>query len=251
MYFASGYQFTTSLQNGLDSLLGLIPAILGFILLILFGWILASVFKRVTRTLLRRVRFERAINLSPAGNYITRVVEHPTEFVAKLVYWVILWGFILFAVSGLGVPALTLIVNGIYRYIPNVIAAIIILLVASAITAGAEAFVAKVLPSGALSKLMAAIVPAIIMPIAIFMILDQLHIAQNIVTITYAALMGSVALGLALAFGLGGREVAAEILGKAYENAQAKSGQMQQEFQQAKRSTRNQADRARQNLDEA
>ena len=246
---ANGYHFMQSLQNGLDKLLGFIPAIIGFILLIIVGWILAKVAKRITRRILRRLRFDRAITLSPAGNYITRVVEHPTEFIARIVYWIILFGFILFAVSGLGVPALTLIVNGIYAYIPNVIAAIIIFLVASAITAGAETFVYKVLGQGMLAKVIGAIVPAIIMPIAIFMILDQLHIARNIVDITYAALVGSVALGLALAFGLGGRDVAARILEDSYNSAQAKSDQMKAEVRDAKASTKGATRNLRQQTD--
>ena len=54
------------------------------------------------------------------------------------------------------------------------------------------------------------------MAIAVFMILDQLQIANNIVVITYAGLIGAVALGMALAFGLGGREVAGRILEAAY-----------------------------------
>ena len=246
MEFASGLHFTQSLQNSLNKLLDLIPAIIGFILLILIGWILAKIFKNLTRRLLRRLRFERAITLSPAGDYVTRVIEHPTEFVAKFVYWIILAGFILFAVSNLGVPALTLIVDGIYRYIPNVIAAIIIFLVASAATAGAEVFVRKILGSGTLAIIIAAVTPAIIMPIAIFMILDQLHIAKNIVDITYAALVGSISLGLALAFGLGGRDVASRILEQAYDGAQERSDQIQQEYQQAKRSTKRQTRNLRQ-----
>ena len=247
---ATGYHFTQSLQSGLDKLLGLIPAIIGFLLLILIGWIFAKVTRKIVRTLLRKIRFDRAITLSSAGKYIERVVEHPTDFIAKLAYWTVFIGFILFAVSGLGVPALTLIVNGIYRYIPNVIAAILIFLVASAITAGAEAFVAKVLGSGALAKVVGAIVPAIIMPIAIFMILDQLHIARNIVDITYAALVGAMALGLALAFGLGGRDVAASILEQAYDSAQEKSGQIQGEYRDAKANARSQARNARRQVDE-
>lgn len=247
---ATGYQFTESLQSGLDKLLGLIPAIIGFILLIFIGWIFAKIARGVVRKLLRKLRFDRAITLSPAGKYIERVVEHPTDFIAKLAYWAVFLGFVLFAVSSLGVPALTLVVNGIYRYIPNVIAAILIFLVASAITAGAETFVAKVLGRGALAKLVGAIVPAIIMPIAIFMILDQLHIARNIVDITYAALVGAVALGLALAFGLGGREVAARILEQAYDTAQDSAGQVQAEYQDAKANTRNRARNARRQIDE-
>ena len=54
------------------------------------------------------------------------------------------------------------------------------------------------------------------MAIAAFMILDQLKIATNIVVITYAALVGAVALGMALAFGLGGRDVAGRLLETAY-----------------------------------
>jgi small-conductance mechanosensitive channel len=249
-YVAAGYQFTESLQNGLDKLLGLIPAIIGFVLLIIIGWIFAKIARAVVRKLLRKLRFDRAITLSPAGKYVERVIEHPTDFLAKLAYWIVFLGFVLFAVSSLGVPALTLVVNGIYRYTPNVIAAILIFLVASAITAGAETFVAKVLGSGALAKLVGAIVPAIIMPIAIFMILDQLHIARNIVDITYAALVGAVALGLALAFGLGGRDVAGRILEQAYDNAQEKSGQLQGEYQQAKATTRGRAQNTRRHIDE-
>ena len=109
------------------------------------------------------------------------------------------------------------IVHGIYAYIPNVIAAVIIFLVASAVSAGAASFVTRVMGKTPSAKLIATVVPAVTMSIAVFMILNQLRIAPEIVLITYAAIIGSVALGLALAFGLGGRDVAAQILGQAYE----------------------------------
>ena len=244
MEFASS-GFSESLHNGLNKLGDFIPAVIGFVLLIVIGWILAKIAKGITRKLLESLNFERAITESPAGTYVKKAIDQPADFVAKFVYWIILIGFLLFAVSTLGVPALTLIVNGVYRYIPNVIAAIIIFLAASAVTAGAETFVYKVLGRGALAKLVGAIVPAIILPIAIFMILDQLHIARNIVDITFTALVGSVGLGLALAFGLGGRDVASRILEQAYENSQAKSGQLQREYRQAKTTARGQAQNAR------
>lgn len=244
MEFASN-GFTQSLHNGLNKLGDFIPAVIGFLLLIIIGWILARIAKGITNKLLDSLNFDRAISESPAGTYVSRAIDQPSDFVAKFVFWIILVGFILFAVSTLGVPALTLIVNGVYRYIPNVIAAILIFLVASAVTAGAETFVYKVLGRGALAKLMGAVVPAIILPLAIFAILDELHIARNIVDITFTALVGSVGLGLALAFGLGGRDVAARILEQAYENSQAKSGQLQSEYRQAKTTAQEQAQSAR------
>lgn len=237
--------FRESLQHGINKLTDFLPAVIGFILLIIIGWILAKIAKGITRKLLESLGFERAIANSPAGEYVNRVIDQPADFVGKFVFWIILVGFILFAISTLGVPALTLIVNGVYRYIPNVIAAILIFLVASAVTAGAEAFVYKVLGRGALAKLMGAIVPAIILPLAIFAILDELHIARNIVDIMFTALVGSVGLGLALAFGLGGRDVASRILEQAYENSQKKSGQLQSEYRQAKTTARGQAQSAR------
>jgi uncharacterized protein YacL len=239
---------TQSFQNGIDRLFSLIPQIIGVILLILIGWFFASLAKRLTRTILRRLRFERSITLSPAGNYITRIIEHPTNFVAKFVYWIVFLAFISFAISSLNVPALNIMIYGVYKYIPNIIAAIIIFLVASAVTIGAEAFIQKMFRNSPFSKVLAAVVPALIMPIAIFMILNQLKIATDIVNITYTALMASAALGLALAFGLGGRDVASRILEQGYSSMQQNADQMKSEMQGAADNTRQQARNSRGNI---
>lgn len=244
----NGFNFAESFQNGIDRLFSLIPEILGVVLLLLIGWFFASLTMRIVRTLLRKIRFERSINLSPAGNYITRVIEHPTEFVSRFAYWVVLLAFISFAISSLNVPALNLMITGVYRYIPNIIAAMLIFLVASAITAGAGAFVQKVLQGSPLSKVLVAIIPALTMSTAVFMILNQLKIAEDIVNIAYTSIMGSVALGLALAFGLGGRDVAARILDQAYTTAQDKADMVKGEMRRATTNTRQEARRARDNL---
>lgn len=215
-----GFDVTKSLQNGLDQLFAQLPQILGVILLLLVGWIFSNIARSITRKILHRLNFDSRITESPAGTMVTRVIEKPTHFVAQFVYWIVLLAFILFAVSSLDVPALNLMINGVYSYLPNILAAIIIFLVASAITAGAEVIVQKLFKGSPLSKILAAVIPAITMSIATFMILNQLKIAEDIVNITYTALMGSIALGLALAFGLGGRDVASRILEQTYTNMQ-------------------------------
>jgi hypothetical protein len=93
-----------------------------------------------------------------------------------------------------------------------VLAALVIFLVAGAISAAFAGLVGRVMGDTPLGKIFATAAPILIMTIATFMILDQLRIAHNIVVITYAALLGAIALETALAFGLGGREVAAEML---------------------------------------
>ncbi len=77
-------------------------------------------------------------------------------------------------------------------------------------------------------KLAATALPVLVMAIAVFMILNQLRIATDIVTITYAALLGAVALGMALAFGLGGRDVASRMLEDAYAVAEQGAGRVRQ-----------------------
>ena len=75
-------------------------------------------------------------------------------------------------------------------------------------------------------KVVGSVVPVLVMAIATFMILNQLQIAPEIVTITYGALIGGVFLAMALAFGLGGREVAGRMLADAYDKGQEQRGQV-------------------------
>ena len=132
------------------------------------------------------------------------------------------------AIGALKIPAVTAFMNQVLAYLPNVIAAIIIFVVAAAVAGAVAGGVAKLMGDTPTGKVVATAVPSLVMLIAIFMILNQLRIAPEIVTITYAALLGSVALGSALAFGLGGRQVAADMLSTAYDKGreQKRPGQV-------------------------
>ena len=101
------------------------------------------------------------------------------------------------------------------------IAAILILVLAVPIAGGLAKLADRAFGDTPTGKLMTTAAPALVMGIAVFMVLNQLRIATDIVTITYAALMGAVALGAALAFGLGGRDVASRMLEEAYRRGQA------------------------------
>ena len=81
----------------------------------------------------------------------------------------------------------------------------------------------------------ATVVPALVMVIALFMILEQLQIAPEIIRIAFAAVMFALSLGLALAFGLGGREVAAELLNSAKEKSTEAKRQAKEDLETGKR----------------
>ena len=81
-------------------------------------------------------------------------------------------------------------------------------MIAGVVAAAVGGLVARTMGDTPTGKVVGSVVPVLVMAIATFMILNQLQIATEIVTITYAALIGGVFLAMALAFGLGGREVA-------------------------------------------
>lgn len=234
-----------SLEAGFTKMFEFLPNLIGALLILLIGYFVAAALRSLTRKALHRVRFDRSVNVAKGGGVVSRLIESPSRFVSKIVFWSIMLGVISLAVSALSLPALTAFVGAIYAYLPNVFAAILIFLVASAVSVGAVALVQRVMGNTPTGKLISAVVPSITLSIAVFMILNQLGIARDIVNITYTAIMGAVALGSALAFGLGGRDVAARILEGAYSSAQANAGQAKADMQQAADNTRAEAQRAK------
>jgi hypothetical protein len=149
-----------------------------------------------------------------------------------VVFWAILLSAISLAASVLHIKALTAFVGAVWGYLPNVIAAFAIFVVAGLIATAVAALAKRVMGDTGLGRVVATGVPILVMTIATFMILNQLKIAPAIVTITYAALLGAIALGSALAFGLGGRDVAARMLEGAYSNVQQNKDQWKRDLDQ-------------------
>jgi hypothetical protein len=207
-----------SVQRGFDEFATWVPRLLAFIAILIIGYFVAKIVAGLVRKLLERVGFDRTLHSGTAGTWIAKVTSRPSDLLGTIVFWALFVGAISIALDALGIEALDNFVAAVWAYIPNVIAALLIFLVAGAIAAGVAALVARTMGDTSTGRIVATAAPILIMAIAGFMILDQLMIAEEIVTITYAALVGALALGMALAFGLGGREVAAEMLRGAYDN---------------------------------
>ncbi len=213
----SSFDFGQSVENGLTKAFEYLPQVLGAVFLLVIGYFVAKLVQRVTRRALVKLRFDHAVTSSLAGNSVNRLIDRPSRFVSKGAFWMVWIAFLSFGVSALNVPAITLFVAGLYSYVPDVIAAIAIFLVASAISAGSARFIRRVLGNSPMASVLRTVAPSVTMSIAVFMILNQLGIAKDIVNITYIAIMGSLSLGLALSFGLGGRDLASKILEDAYD----------------------------------
>lgn len=197
-----------SFQNFTDTIFDFLPRLIGFLLILLIGFIIAKVVSAAVSKVLEKVGVDRKLNESDASKYVDAVLpgSSPSRGIGRLVFWLIFVFFVVTAIGALQIPAATTFMNQVLAYLPNVIVAILIFVVAAAISGAVAGGVTKVMGDTPTGKIVAGVVPAIVMVIAFFMILEQLQIAPEIVRIAFAAVMFALALGLALAFGLGGRD---------------------------------------------
>ena len=211
-----------SLQTALDGFFGFLPNLLGFAVLLIIGFIVAKVVQAVVRKALEKMGLDKQLRESDASKYVDRVLPgaSPSNGISRVVFWLIFVFFLFSAIGALKIPAVTTFMNQVLAYLPNVIAAIVIFVAASLIAGAVAAGVTKLMGDTPTGKIVATIVPALVMVIAMFMILEQLQIAPEIVRIAFAAVMFALALGLALAFGLGGRGVAERLLEEGYRRGQ-------------------------------
>jgi hypothetical protein len=248
MNLLSAVDLSDSLQQGLDDLFGFIPNLIGFLVILVAGYFLAKIVKSVSAKLLDKVGLDEHLHSGQTGEYVERVSPgaSPSRLIAGVVFWLIFLFVLSAAIGALQIPAVTTFMDQVLGYLPNVIVAVLIFVVAGVVAAGVAGLVARTMGDTPTGKVVAAVVPALVLGIALFMILNQLKIAPEIVEITYTALIGALALGLALAFGLGGREVAAEMLRNAYRKGQEHRSQVKADIQTGKQGARDQAQSATQ-----
>jgi hypothetical protein len=208
-----------SLQRALDNLIGFLPNLIGFLIILAIGYVIARVVKSIVTTVLEKIGTDRAMHTGSTGEYVNRVAPgfRPSSAVGTVAFWFLFLGALAIAVAQLGIAALDNFVGAVVAYLPNVVAAILIFVAVVALAGAVGTLVARTMGDTPTGKVVGAVAPVLIMAIGVFMVLDQLEIAPQIVTITYAALLGGLFLAMALAFGLGGRDVAGRMLSEAYE----------------------------------
>lgn len=228
------YDFSNRFEEMMGSFLQAIPAIVGALVVLFIGYFVAKALSALVHNGLHRAGLDTAVEQAPGGSFVQKVASSPSRLIGGISFWAVMLGAISLAVSVLGINALNNVLGAVYAYLPNVIAAFAIFLVAGIVSASVSSLASRTMGDTPTGKMLATLTPGLVMSIAVFMILNQLRIAPEIVTITFAALIGSVALGMALAFGLGGRDVASRMLEQAYTKGQEAYGQARADMQLGK-----------------
>ncbi|MBA8823545.1 hypothetical protein FHX42_000874 [Saccharopolyspora lacisalsi] len=217
-----GFNVLGSLQSAFTTLMGYVPQIIGALVVLVVGYIIAKLLRMGITKLLKKFRMDERLKSGGSGSYVERVSPEgsPSRLVGTVVFAVLMVFVLSSAVGTLGIPALTGFMNVVLGYLPRVIAALLIFVAAAAIAGVVGGLARRTLGDTPVGRMAGMAGPTLVMAIGVFMILTQLRIAPTIVMITYTALIGALALGAALAFGLGGREAAGEMINSGYRRAQ-------------------------------
>jgi hypothetical protein len=212
--------FIERLQSSFTEVFGgLIPNLLGALVIVFAGYLLAKLLERLVDKGLRRVGMNNMLARAGLMEAVERSGAHvnPTRVVSNMVFWLVMFAGILFAANALGLESLASVFGELVSYIPSVIAAIVIILVGIILGQFVGGLIAA--SAGALhgGRMLARIGSGGVILLAVFMALQELGIASEIVTTAFAILFGAIALALALSFGLGNRELAGEITREWYE----------------------------------
>jgi len=190
-----------------------VPALLGALVILFAGYLLARILERLVEHALRRIRLNRMLERGGVMQAVERsgAQLNPTRVLSNLVFWLVMFAVILIAAIPLGLDSLAEVFQQLVLYIPSLIAAIVIILVGIVLGGFVGGLIAA--SAGALhgGRALARAGRGGVILLAIFMALQQLGIANDIVTTAFAILFGAIALALALAFGLGNRELAGEV----------------------------------------
>ena len=206
--------------------MGALPALIGALLILVIGYIIAKVLQGVVTRVLQSMGFEGWMESGGVKQFFERsqTRQTPLSILGKLVFWLVFFIAITMAVDTLGISAISDVLAQFIAYIPQIIAAILILVLATLLAN----FVAGIVRGATGSELAGSIAQYGIIVFAAFAALTQLGIAEELIAPTFLILLGGVALAAAIAFGLGGQGVAKRLVEDGYD----KSGEVRQQVQQ-------------------
>jgi len=208
---ATWYSFT----QALNTFMSFLPSLLVAFIVLVVGWFIAGFLGRLIARGLNAIGLERAVERSGIGRFIEQSGSRWTmsEIIAALIQWSIFLIFIQAAASLIGMAQITAIINSVILFIPKLIVALAIIVIGSLIARLVAGVVRGSLAEMEVGSagLFAKLAQYAIVGFAIVAALNQIGVAQTVVNTLLIGLIGSLSLALGLAFGLGGREVAAQI----------------------------------------
>jgi len=208
-----GDTLVASFNQVVNDLVTALPALIGALIILLVGYVLARVVSTIVRKLLQRTADPAfAKHGDEAYGSAARSLT-PSSVGALVVFWVIMLVFLTAAANFLGWPQVSQLLNDFVGWLPNLIVAVIIVIAApivGRIVRGAiEASASQMgMSSG---RTLGRVAEMAVIAFAVVVAINQVGIASDLVNILFIGVVAALAIGFGLAFGLGGRDVAGQV----------------------------------------
>jgi hypothetical protein len=200
----------------LTKILAYLPVLLGALIILVVGVIVAKIIRQLVSKLLKIVRFDMMADKTGISEVIRKgdLKISAREVVSGLVYWLIMIMVLVMAVDALGLPKASDILASLFAYIPKVIAALLVMVVAMFLASFVSGIVRTAAGNAKMPRpeIFAGISRWAIIIFAATIALVELGVAPLLVTTTFNIILGGICLALAIAFGLGGKDAAARYL---------------------------------------
>lgn len=204
------------IREMLTKIMGYLPVLLGALLILIIGWIVARVIRSIVDTVLKVVRFDAIADKAGISEMLNKGGMKITarQVLSSLVYWLIMIMVLAMVANAMALPKAADILTSLFAYVPKIIAALLVLMVAMFLANFVSGIVRTVAGNAKLPKpeLLAGITRWAIIIFALTIALSQLGIAPRLVSATFNIVLGGIVLALALAFGLGGKDSAGRYL---------------------------------------
>jgi hypothetical protein len=207
------------LNQGITEIGEFFPRLAAAIGILMVGFLIAKMIERGADAGLHRIGFDRWMREGGVTEALERAgtTLDPSTVIAKLAFWTVMLLVIILAGNALGVAAISVLFAELLAYIPDVIAAVIVLILGILLGEFVKDLVLASAGGLPAAPTLARAAKGAVILLATFMALEQLEIAQDIVLVFFVAVVGAAALAAGIAFGLGGREVAAQVTREWYE----------------------------------
>jgi len=234
----TGDAFRASLAGALNTFLSAIPRIIGFAVVLIVGWIISSLLARGVEALLHAVKFNDLARRSGFGDFVQKmgVRDDSSGVLAGIVKWFVRLITLVVAFDTLGLPAVSNVLNQLLLWLPNLVVALVVLVIGGLAANALSRLVRGATAEAGFSnpEMMESVTKVAVWGFAIVVAITQLGIATTLINSIIIGLIGAMALAFGLAFGLGGRDRAAEILNRVGENARRAGPKLERAAQAAR-----------------
>lgn len=207
---------TLTLIEALNASILFLPQLLGGLIILLVGWVVASILKTITKKILKTVNINNW--LEKAG--VDKRSQQNTwiSIASQIVFWTIIIMFLIPVFETWRLPGITPILNEFLRYIPQVVMAIVAGFIGIIIANIVSTIVRKTASSYGkqAASILSSVARYAIFTFTAIIVLNQLGVAERIVEIFFIGIMFAVSLALGLSFGLGGKDTAAQLLSQIF-----------------------------------